>query len=351
MRNIRIAIFAIAYIVGVGLANPALGQVKADPNRDAQSSRLQSEYSQAIVLLDAEYARRAAEVRAKTDEAKRKLYEEKPSVFDRGKDESALNKQHRADLSALSKDIGDRKTALYQYRNLATQQLLATGTINSDTWALISPPPGSNATVAGTAGVGANDVSTGPAPQTTGQQAATQTLPSGQAARTQSGQSGAGTGVVDADGDGHASIAHGGADCDDRDRNRYPGNTEVGDPSHDEDCDPTTLGADRDRDGYVNLADCNDGYCGNDCDDSNASVHPNAAEVCDGIDNNCDTNIDDVGASVWYPDNDHDLFGASNGGTYACQNTKPAGHVDNNYDCDDNAPGINPGNDNCPRGN
>ena len=28
-----------------------------------------------------------------------------------------------------------------------------------------------------------------------------------------------------------------------------------------------------------------------DCDESNAGVHPDADEVCDGIDNDCDTHI------------------------------------------------------------
>ncbi len=349
MRQSPLVHLVIAGMLAIGCTTPALAQVKTDGNRDAQLGRLDTQYEQAVISLDAEYARRAAEIRGQTDEAKRVLYEAKPSVFERGKDEVALNQRHQTDMSALSKDIGDRKSTLYQNRFVAMRQLHGSGTITSDTWALISPQPAANAAVAGSAGVGANDVSTGALSQTLGQQAAMQTLPSGQAARSPSDQSG--EGAHDADGDGYASVAHGGADCDDRDVNRYPGNIELGDPSHDEDCDPSTVGVDRDGDGYVNMAHCNGRNCGNDCNDSDASIHPSAAEVCDGIDNNCDTNIDDVGSSIWYPDNDHDLFGASGGGTLACQNTKPAGHVDNNYDCDDNAAGINPGNDNCPRGN
>lgn len=60
----------------------------------------------------------------------------------------------------------------------------------------------------------------------------------------------------DADGDGSISIACGGDDCDDRDRNRYPGNVEVCDArGHDEDCNITTFGnRDSDGDGYIDAA-------------------------------------------------------------------------------------------------
>ncbi len=105
--------------------------------------------------------------------------------------------------------------------------------------------------------------------------------------------------VADADGDGYASSACGGADCDDADRNRFPGNDEVcrGDgsdaDSHDEDCDDSTVGElDADGDGYVSIRCSNGDNRSADCDDSNASVHPGVSEVCNGWDDDCDGTID-----------------------------------------------------------
>ena len=37
-----------------------------------------------------------------------------------------------------------------------------------------------------------------------------------------------------------------------------------------------------------------DGFLSNeDCDDNDATVYPNATETCDGVDNNCDGDIDE----------------------------------------------------------
>ena len=58
----------------------------------------------------------------------------------------------------------------------------------------------------------------------------------------------------DADGDGHDRVACGGDDCDDDDGNRFPGNTEVCDEEHDEDCNLATIGGpegDADGDGLI----------------------------------------------------------------------------------------------------
>ena len=53
---------------------------------------------------------------------------------------------------------------------------------------------------------------------------------------------------------------------------------------------------DEDRDGWVTAE--NGCVPGGDCDDRNADVHPGGQEVCDGLDNDCDEQIDDRQAVI-----------------------------------------------------
>ena len=79
-----------------------------------------------------------------------------------------------------------------------------------------------------------------------------------------------------------------------------------------------------------------DGYDGDDCDDTNAAVHPGALEYCNGHDDNCDGVTDEptaVDAPTWYQDADGDTFGDAAVSQPACE--QPAGYVADDTDCND----------------
>jgi hypothetical protein len=83
--------------------------------------------------------------------------------------------------------------------------------------------------------------------------------------------------------------------------------------------------------GYAdNTADCND-----DPTNGGADIHPNATEVCNGVDDDCDGTPDDgaVDAGLWYADVDGDDYGDPDVSELAC--TQPTGSVQDNTDCED----------------
>jgi Concanavalin A-like lectin/glucanases superfamily/Secretion system C-terminal sorting domain/Putative metal-binding motif/Fibronectin type III domain len=77
-----------------------------------------------------------------------------------------------------------------------------------------------------------------------------------------------------------------------------------------------------------------------DCDDTKASVYPDAPEICDGLDNNCNGSIDEGVTTTYYADADSDGFGNPSVSIQACNQSQ--GYVTNNTDCDDTRANVNP---------
>ncbi len=125
----------------------------------------------------------------------------------------------------------------------------------------------------------------------------------------------------------HGYSAHAG-DCNDGDPSYHPGAAESDctDPN-DYNCDGSVGYADADNDG---VAACED------CDDNDISVNSAATEACNSVDDDCDGEIDEVGASgeaTWYLDADGDGYGRATVTQAACD--RPPAYVDNSNDCDD----------------
>ena len=89
--------------------------------------------------------------------------------------------------------------------------------------------------------------------------------------------------------------------------------------------------------------DC-DGYTSaeGDCEDDNDGRYPGAAEACNGVDDDCDSEVDEDGGATYYTDEDGDGYGAEDP-VVACD--PPANAVDNGADCNDNDPAVFPGAD------
>ena len=77
---------------------------------------------------------------------------------------------------------------------------------------------------------------------------------------------------------------------------------------------------------------------GGDCDDGDASVHPGATEICDGVDTDCD-GLDDTEdpdlEQIWYSDVDGDGFGDIESPKTLVSCDTPPGYADVTGDCDD----------------
>ena len=99
---------------------------------------------------------------------------------------------------------------------------------------------------------------------------------------------------------------------------------------------------DEDHDGFL---------ASEDCDDTNSAVHPDAPEVCNEIDDNCDGLIDDddpdldaTTTTAWYLDEDSDGFALEDDVVLSC--SAPDGYIpagSGGFDCDDTDATIHPG--------
>ncbi|MFZ5482309.1 MAG: MopE-related protein [Myxococcota bacterium] len=149
-------------------------------------------------------------------------------------------------------------------------------------------------------------------------------------------------------------------DCDDGDKDAWPGADETCD-GDDDDCDgladeadavdATVWFADLDGDGFGDPAspalscDAPAGHVPNadDCDDADGAVSPLGAESCNGVDDDCDGDVDEgaaAGATAWYLDADGDGYGNADVTEDACD--APAGYVADATDCNDGAATASP---------
>lgn len=133
-------------------------------------------------------------------------------------------------------------------------------------------------------------------------------------------------------------------DCNNLNPVVYPGAAELCGDGNDNNCNgqtdencPSCSDADNDT-FYAQLG------CGIvDCNDGDSAISPGAAEVCDGIDNNCNGQIDEAGAQnapAYYPDNDNDGFGDNSQELIAC--APPVGYISVGGDCNDSVASVNP---------
>ncbi len=178
------------------------------------------------------------------------------------------------------------------------------------------------------------------------------------AARTQFANARAAKCVVcdDKDGDGFADASCGGNDCDDTNAAIHPGATEICNlvddncsGTIDEGFTKTTWYRDADGDTYGAAATTTSacmqppGFvaAAGDCNDGSSAIHPGAAEVCNGVDDNCDGTADEGVQTTFYRDGDGDGYGKPGDSTLAC--APPAGYVANGADCNDANASIHPG--------
>ena len=112
--------------------------------------------------------------------------------------------------------------------------------------------------------------------------------------------------------------------------------------------EPVVLYRDVDEDGFGDPLEVTAGCSktgfvdrGGDCDDTVSSIHPEAPEQCNDLDDDCDGVVDDDPETLaWFPDLDGDGFGAQGPIVESC--LQPGGTVSNALDCDDENDAVSP---------
>ena len=165
---------------------------------------------------------------------------------------------------------------------------------------------------------------------------------------------------MDRDGDGDEATQWGGTDCDDDDPNRNDEAVELCN-GIDDDCSGKVddvdapegetfyLDLDHDDVGGEAVQACvkpDDAVLdGGDCNDDDALVHPGVAELCNGIDDDCDGLVDfddDLETPTWYGDADGDGYGLETVVKVIAGCDPPKGYAAAPGDCDDLDPAVNP---------
>lgn len=127
-------------------------------------------------------------------------------------------------------------------------------------------------------------------------------------------------------------------DCDDAQGLVYPGAPELcnglDDNCNDEMDERTCTELDQDQDGFTSVS--------GDCDDRNADRHPGAPELCNQQDDDCDSAIDEgLAQTIYFRDADQDGYGNEIDPRTTCE-AAPRGYVDQATDCDDGNDTIHP---------
>ncbi|NCY03700.1 MAG: hypothetical protein EBX36_12540 [Planctomycetia bacterium] len=128
----------------------------------------------------------------------------------------------------------------------------------------------------------------------------------------------------DNDGDGF-TVCNG--DCDDNSALSNPNAMELCNGADDNCNGINDEGFDTDGDGFTS--------CNGDCNDQNAAMNPLTTEVCNGLDDNCNGTVDEGLSMAWYSDLDGDGYGAGVAQYFCIQ---PVGMVSNSADCNDANP-------------